>query len=137
MKKIEVLTAANVLRPIRLNAIKKASIRIPLVKSFCKLQMKAKDILAEHQTIVDHLQEQFPEEIKEVAQLRSERKPVTGHEDFIAAEEAANEAIRSIEQEEVTVEGLEQIKTADFIEGLADCDISLDAISVLSNILLK
>jgi len=137
MKKIDVINAANILGSLAINKIKKAEVKTPLLLDYIKIRKAAEAYQDEQKTLVDKFQKDYKDEIAEVGGLRDRGEEIVGHDAFLNAEQEANKLLKENINSECSVDGLTLIPFDSFAEAVADTDLSLEAISLLSNVILE
>lgn len=137
MQKIALINAVNVLSGIKITKIKNDKVKFTLIADYRALRKASREYEEDQREIVKQFQEDHAGEEDEVKKLRSEGKPVTGHDDFLKAEKDINKVLADMSREECEVEGLKKVKIEDFLKAVTDADLSMEDIANLDGIVIE
>lgn len=137
MKKIDIISAANILAGIPLNKIKDDKVKFTAIADYRAIRKVAREIEDERNTVIEKLQKDFADEMETVRQLRSEGRVVSGHNDFLKAERDTNKILADMMQEEVSVPGLKTVSFEDFVKAVKDIELTMESVAALDGIVLK
>lgn len=137
MQKIALINAVNVLSGIKITKIKNDKVKFTLIADYRALRKASREYEEDQREIVKQFQEDHAGEEDEVKKLRSEGKPVTGHDDFLKAEKDINKVLADMSREECEVEGLKKVKIEDFLKAVTEPDLSMEDIANLDGIVIE
>lgn len=135
MKKIEIINAVNALSQLPINKIKNDKVKFSLIANYRRLRKVSKEIDEDRDLLVKKFQEDWKEEIDLVAELRNNRLPVNGHDEFIKSERDLHKKLEDILQEEIQTEGLTPVDMNELLKAIGDTDLSFEAINNLDCII--
>ncbi|MCR5326268.1 MAG: hypothetical protein K6E37_05900 [Bacteroidales bacterium] len=137
MQKITLINAVNVLSGIKITKIKNDKVKFTLIADYRALRKASREYEEDQREIVKQFQDDHAGEEDEVKKLRSEGKPVTGHDDFLKAEKDINKVLAEMSREECEVEGLKKVKIEDFLKAVTDADLTMEDIANLDGIVIE
>ena len=137
MKKIDIISAANILAGIPLNKIKDDKVKFTVIADYRAIRKVAREIEDDRTTVIEKFQKDFAEEIETVKQLRSEGRVVSGHNAFLKAEKDTNKILADMMQEEASVPGLKTVSFEDFVKAVKDIELTMESVAALDGIVLK
>lgn len=137
MQKIALINAVNVLSGIKITKIKNDKVKFTLIANYRALRKASREYEEDQREIVKQFQEDHAGEEDEVKKLRSEGKPVAGHDDFLKAEKDINKVLADMSREECEVEGLKKVKIEDFLKAVTEPDLSMEDIANLDGIVIE
>lgn len=132
MQAIIIDAIVNILSGIKINKISDKEVKTALVKDYLLLKkavQKAKDTKTELET---KFRADWGDEVFEVAELRSKKQPLTGHEKFLEAEADTIKMINEAFAEDIDV----KITTFDldvFIAAVGEEALTLETIAFLQD----
>jgi hypothetical protein len=137
MKKIDIINAVNALAGVAINKIRNEKVKFTLVFDYRLLRREARDFENDQQEVIKKFQADFEEELTVVKNLRSEGKPVTGHDLFLKAEKDTDKVLAELAQEPCEIAGLKTVSLEEFLKAVGDTDLSMEAISSLDGIVIE
>ena len=136
MRKLDVQNAVNALGRVAVNKIKDDVVRNVLIHDYLRLRKASREIEQERLDLVEKFQADFRDELQEIQQLRVQGLPVTGHDEFLAAEAETNRLVKELFREEVTID-LKKVPLEDFVKSVKDGEYTLEDLSALDGIILE
>lgn len=131
IKRSNIKTLANILSGIKINKLSDKNVKLVLIHDYILLRKKSAEIQNSLDDIVSKFREDWMDEILDVQKLRNEGKEISGHDEFLNAEEDANGAIANL----LGVEEDLDIKAASmeaFVSSFTEDDITLEYIAFLA-----
>lgn len=135
MKKADIIGAVNALAKIPINKIKNDKVKFSLITDYRAIRKASKAIDEDRDILIKKFQEDFKDELDIVAELRRQRLPVTGHEDFVKADKDLQRKLEEILQEDVDVPGITTVSLDELVKAIADTDLSFEDVSNLDCII--
>lgn len=126
------ISIVNILAGIKLNRIADKDVRASLVWNYVELRRIAKAADERRAELGKKFQEDWSGEINEVLALRSENKPIVGHDKYLESEKAANEMVNAIFNEEVEAK-LRPVKMDEFVGAISEEDITFEQVAFLAD----
>ena len=100
MKVSAIVTLDGILSGIKINRIKEREDKDALLRNYLAIHRIAKAVEGEKKEIVDKFQKDWAEELAPVQALREKGEPVTGHDDYLDAEQDALRTIATLYEKE-------------------------------------
>lgn len=138
MRKIDIQNAVNALGRIPVNKVKSEQIRRILVLGYLSLRRLSRTIEDERAAIFAKLRRDFADEMPDIHALRESGRPVSGHDEYLRAEDCAEQLVREMFQEQYPGDlGIRKISAEDFLESLPGGDYTFEDLAALDGIILE
>lgn len=126
------IAITNLLSGIKLSRISDKNVQANLVWDYVELRRVSKAADERRTELVKKFQEDWADELDAVRKLRTENKPVIGHDEYLESERSANELIAAIFNEETDIE-LRPVRMDDLINAISEEDITFEQVAFLAD----
>lgn len=137
MKLAKIIAAVEVLRNAKSSKVKDEALRFALISDYLLLRKITAAHEDEQRELLRKFEDEQGSEFKEVQTLRATGKPLTGHEEFISAENDLGKYIADMLLAEKSVDGLQYITMEQLMKVASDWELTMEGVMALNEVLVK
>lgn len=137
MKLAKIIAAVEVLRNAKSSKVKDEALRFALISDYLLLRKITAAHEDEQRELLRKFEDEQGSEFKEVQTLRATGKPLTGHEEFISAENDLGKYIADMLLAEKSVDGIQYITMEQLMKVASDWELTMEGIMALNEVLVK
>lgn len=137
MKLAKIIAAVEVLRNAKSSKVKDEALRFALISDYLLLRKITAAYEDEQRELLRKFEDEQGNEFKEVQTLRATGKPLTGHEEFISAENDLGKYIADMLLAEKSVDGLQYITMEQLMKVASDWELTMEGVMALNEVLVK
>lgn len=137
MKLAKIIAAVEVLRNAKSSKVKDEALRFALISDYLLLRKITAAYEDEQRELLRKFEDEQGSEFKEVQTLRATGKPLTGHEEFISAENDLGKYIADMLLAEKPIDGLQHITMEQLMKVASDWELTMEGIMALNEVLVK
>ena len=137
MKLAKIIAAVEVLRNAKSSRVKDEALRFALISDYLLLRKITAAHEDEQRELLRKFEDEQGSEFKEVQTLRATGKPLTGHEEFISAENDLGKYIADMLLAEKSVDGIQYITMEQLMKVASDWELTMEGVMALNEVLVK
>lgn len=137
MKLAKIIAAVEVLRNAKSSRVKDEALRFALISDYLLLRRITAAHEDEQRELLRKFEDEQGSEFKEVQTLRATGKPLTGHEEFISAENDLGKYIADMLLAEKSIEGIQYITMEQLMKVASDWELTMEGVMALNEVLVK
>lgn len=137
MKLAKIIAAVEVLRNAKSSKVKDEALRFALISDYLLLRKITAAHEDEQRELLRKFEDEQGSEFKEVQTLRATGKPLTGHEEFISAENDLGKYIADMLLAEKSVDGIQYITMEQLMKVASDWELTMEGVMALNEVLVK
>ena len=137
MKLAKIIAAVEVLRNAKSSRVKDEALRFALISDYLLLRRITAAHEDEQRELLRKFEDEQGSEFKEVQTLRATGKPLTGHEEFISAENDLGKYIADMLLAEKSVDGIQYITMEQLMKVASDWELTMEGVMALNEVLVK